>query len=60
MAAIVHRGFVEECRTTYECRFAWFDANHLPVNGPIREVYLKDPRDVLQEGLHTQIYTPVG
>jgi len=43
MAAIVHRGPVEECRTTYERLFAWLDANHLPVTGPIREVYLNDP-----------------
>jgi len=42
-AAIVHRGPVEECRTTYERLFARLDMNHLPVTGAILEVSSRIP-----------------
>jgi AraC family transcriptional regulator len=60
MAKIVHRGAYEDAGATYEKLFAWLENNHKTLTGPIREVYLNDPREVAGEEILTEIYAPVG
>ncbi len=60
MARTVHRGPYEGCESTYLQLFAWLAERGLQVRGPIREVYLNDPREVPPEEIATEIYVPVG
>jgi len=59
MARIVHKGPYEQCASTYKILFAWIAQNHKKVVGPIREVYLNDPRKVKPDEILTEIYAPV-
>jgi effector-binding domain-containing protein len=59
MAKIVHRGPYEDSAGTYHRLFAWFEERGLHVAGPIREVYLNDPRGVRPEEILTEIYAPL-
>jgi len=59
MARIVHRGPYETCEPTYLKLFAWIGEKGLTITGPIREVYLNDPRMVKPEEIATEIYVPV-
>jgi len=58
-ARIVHQGPYEECTPTYERLFAWIGAEGKRIAGPIREVYLNDPREVAPEEILTEIYAPI-
>jgi AraC family transcriptional regulator len=60
MATIMHTGPYEECSPTYEKLFAWLEQQGRTITGPIREVYLNDPREVPKEEILTQIFAPVG
>jgi len=59
MAKIVHKGSYEECALTYEKLFSWISANGKKISGPVREVYLNDPREVQPEEILTEIYAPL-
>ena len=59
-AKVIHRGPYEECTATYQRLFAWIGAQGLAINGPIREVYLNDPREVAPGEILTEILAPVG
>ena len=59
MAKTVHKGPYEECTPTYEKLFSWLEENNKKLVGPLREVYLNDPRDVPPEDILTDIYAPV-
>ncbi len=59
MAKIAHRGPYEKSAEAYKRLFAWIAENHKKVAGPMREVYLSDPRKVPPEELVTEIYAPV-
>lgn len=60
MARVLHRGPYEACVPTYERLFAWIQARGLQITGPIREMYLNDPREVGPEETLTEILAPVG
>jgi AraC family transcriptional regulator len=60
MARIVHHGPYEACESTYSRLFSWIEEKGLQINGPIREMYLNDPRDVPPEQILTEILVPVG
>lgn len=59
MAKIVHKGPYEQCTPTYERLFSWIKENGKRIVGPIREVYLNDPREVQPEEILTEIYAPL-
>lgn len=59
MAKIVHKGPYEECTLTYEKLFTWITENGNRISGPVREVYLNDPREVQPEEVLTEIYAPL-
>jgi AraC family transcriptional regulator len=59
MAKIVHKGPYEECETTYNELFTWIKENNKRIIGPIREVYLNDPKEVETEEILTEIYVPI-
>ncbi len=59
-AKVLYRGPYEECSVTYERLFAWIADQGLTITGPIREVYLNDPREVAPEEILTEILAPVG
>ncbi len=60
MAVIAHTGPYEQSASAYKKLFAWIAENHKKVAGPMREVYLNDPRKVAPEELVTEIYAPVA
>jgi AraC family transcriptional regulator len=59
MATLIHKGPYQECGPTYERLFAWLQKREKRITGPIREVYLNDPREVSEKETLTQIYAPV-
>lgn len=59
MAKILHKGPYEECIPTYERLFAWLEGKGKKIAGPIREVYLNDPREVASSEILTEIYAPI-
>ena len=59
MARILHKGPCEKSAPTYKALFAWIAENHKHVVGPMREVYVNDPRKVPPEEILTEIYAPV-
>jgi effector-binding domain-containing protein len=59
MAKIVHYGPYEDCEPTYDKLFKWFTDNDKEISGPIREVYLNDPKEVKKEEIMTEIYAPI-
>lgn len=59
MVHAIHRGPYEECEPTYRKLFTWIADNSLVMNGPIREVYPNDPREVKPEDIITEIFVPV-
>ncbi len=58
MAKILHKGPHEECILTSEKLFSWIAENGKRIVGPIREIYLNDPREVPPEEITTEIYVP--
>ena len=59
MARIVHKGPYDACNPTYDKLFAWIGENGMKICGPIREMYLNDPREVGMEEALTEIHAPV-
>ncbi|MBA7704469.1 hypothetical protein ES703_113279 [subsurface metagenome] len=59
MAKIIHKGPYDACEITYNELFAWIEKNNKRIIGPIREVYLNDPREVGPEETITEIYAPI-
>lgn len=59
MVHIVHHGPYESCEPTYQRLFTWIETRGLHISGPIREVYLNDPRQVKPEEILTEIFVPV-
>ncbi|MBN2168295.1 MAG: GyrI-like domain-containing protein [Actinobacteria bacterium] len=59
MAKITHKGPYQECTNAYQKLFAWIGGNNARINGPIREVYISDPKVVPEEELLTEIYAPI-
>ncbi len=59
MAKIIHKGPYEESALTYEKLFSWIVENRRRISGPVREVYLNDPREVQPEEILTEIYVPL-
>ena len=59
MAKIVHKGPYENCKATYDELFSWIKKNNKKIAGPIREVYVNDPREVGAENTITEIYAPI-
>ncbi len=59
MAKIVHKGPYQECSPTYDKLFAWLCEQGKKATGPVREVYVNDPRDIPPEEILTEIYAPI-
>jgi len=59
-AKILHKGPYEECGPAYQKLYSWIAAQGKKVAGPVREVYLNDPREVAKEEILTEIYAPIG
>lgn len=59
MAKIIHKGPYEKCASTYEKLYAWIEQNGKRISGPVREVYINDPREVGIEEALTEIYAPI-
>ena len=59
MAKIIHKGPYEQCQPTYEKLYKWLEQNGWKITGPVREVYLNDPREVGMEEALTEIFAPV-
>lgn len=59
MAKIAHFGPYDQCKPAYDKLFAWIAENGKMITGPIREVYLNDPREVKPEEIITEIYAPI-
>ncbi len=60
MAKIIHKGPYEACAPTYEKLYTWIEQNGKTITGPVREVYLNDPREVGIEEALTEIYAPIN
>ncbi len=60
MAKVIHKGPYEASGPAYEKLFTWIEENGKQLSGPIREVYLNDPRAVGPEDTLTVIYAPVS
>jgi len=59
MATIMHKGPYMGCESTYRKLYAWFEERGKSIAGPVREVYLNDPREVGESEALTQIFAPV-
>jgi effector-binding domain-containing protein len=59
MARIIHMGPYPESVDTYNELFAWFKKNNYTLSGPIREVYINDPKTTEEDLLVTWIYAPI-
>ena len=59
MVHAIHRGPYAECEPTYLKLFAWIAERNLTIAGPVREVYVNDPREVKPAEILTEIYIPV-
>lgn len=59
MAKTTHQGPYEECKATYEKLFAWICQNQSRITGPIREIYLNDPREVPPAEILTEVCAPI-
>ena len=59
LAKIVHKGPYEACEPTYNQLFAWLMKNGKGIKGPLREVYLNDPKEIPPEEILTEIYAPL-
>ncbi len=59
MVRTVHRGPYEACEPTYLRLFEWIGKKGLTISGPVREVYLNDPHEVMPEEITTEILVPV-
>ena len=59
MARVLHKGPYQECAPTYAKLFAWLESRGKKVTGPIREIYLNDPREVPPDEILTEILAPV-
>ncbi|GAB7015298.1 GyrI-like domain-containing protein [Methanogenium cariaci] len=60
MVKAIHKGPYGAVEPTYADIFTWMAENGREVTGPIREVYVNDPREVVEEDILTEIYVPVG
>jgi len=59
MAKIVHKGPYQESLSAYEKLYAWLGEQGKKPTGPVREVYVNDPRDIPPEEILTEIYAPI-
>ncbi|OPY38203.1 MAG: Bacterial transcription activator, effector binding domain [Methanoregula sp. PtaU1.Bin051] len=59
MVRTVHYGPYETCEPTYLKLFSWIAEKGLIINGPVREIYPNDPREVKPEEIITEILVPV-
>jgi effector-binding domain-containing protein len=59
MAKTVHKGPYAECGPTYEKLYKWIADQGKTISGPVREVYLNDPREVGEAEALTEIYAPI-
>jgi effector-binding domain-containing protein len=59
MVKTMHKGPYAECGPTYERLYAWLKEKSMKINGPTREMYLNDPREVGEEEALTEIYVPI-
>lgn len=60
MAKITHKGPYEQSAAAYKKLFKWIADNHKKVIGPMREVYMNDPKQVPPEEILTEIYAPIA
>ena len=59
MVRIIHMGPYRELPDTYQELFRWLGDNHLVITGPVREVYINDPKTTDEDLLVTWIYAPI-
>ena len=59
MASTTHKGPYEELGGAYEAVAKWIDENGYAYAGPMRDVYLNDPEQVVPEELLTETLFPV-
>ncbi len=59
MVRIIHMGPYRELPDTYQELFRWLGDNHLTITGPMREVYINDPKTTEEDLLVTWIYAPI-
>ncbi|MFA5363571.1 MAG: GyrI-like domain-containing protein [Candidatus Bathyarchaeia archaeon] len=59
MAKILHKGPYEAETATYQKLMQWLEENNKTVTGPMREIYLNDPREVSPQDLLIEIYAPI-
>ena len=55
----LHKGPYKELEVTYNAIFAWMKANGKNITGPIREIYLNDPRQIPEAEWLTEVAVPV-
>ncbi len=60
MAKIIHKGPYQDSASTYETLMSWIEKNGKRITGPLREVYLNDPREVRPEEILTEIYVSIA
>jgi AraC family transcriptional regulator len=60
MARVLHKGPYQEVGPAYEKLFAWLESEGRKVAGPLREIYLNDPRQVSPDEILTEILAPVN
>jgi len=60
MAKVTHKGPYKECGPTYEKLFEWIEKNGKRITGPMREVYMNDPREIPPDEIITEIYAPIS
>jgi effector-binding domain-containing protein len=59
MAKINHKGPYEDCGPTYERLYAWIEEKQISIIGPVREIYMNDPKEVPKKEILTEIYAPI-
>jgi effector-binding domain-containing protein len=59
MAKVIHKGPYEDCGPTYERLYAWIEEKQMSIIGPVREIYMNDPREVPKKEILTEIYAPI-
>jgi len=59
MAKIVHKGPYQGSLSAYEKLYTWLGCQGKKPTGPVREVYVNDPRDIPPEEILTEIYAPI-
>ena len=59
IASVIHKGPFEGVHAAYTAVLEWMAGNGYELNGPVREVYLTDPKQIAPEDYITDVQVPV-